>query len=56
MNFVRVCPFCRSKNIESSGVTGLRTGTEVSGYKCNVCGKNFPPYMIIEVDESLVKE
>ncbi|MFC2174258.1 hypothetical protein ACFLQ2_00105 [archaeon] len=55
VEFVRVCPFCRSKNIESEGATALRTGSEVSGYHCNVCGKSFPPFMIIEVDESLVK-
>lgn len=56
MKFVKVCPFCRSKRLESAGATGMRTGSEITDYKCLSCGRTFPPMLVIEADESFAKE
>lgn len=52
VKFVRVCPYCRSSQLQPAGIA--MAGSEPN-YECLRCGKMFPPFFAIEVDESLAK-
>ena len=61
MNFVKVCPLCRSRITSSSesvtkidtNVAKVTTGTK--DYYCKACGRSFPPFMAMEIDETMAK-